>query len=83
MLGFLPRSSLRLGRAQGFNQFLSLRRDKEKERLHRKTICSVGVAVSLAMHPSLAENLFGNPPLPPEARYAFVPDFLKNMTMNE
>ncbi|EBB7291841.1 TPA: beta-glucosidase BglX [Salmonella enterica subsp. enterica] len=48
-----------------------------------KWLCSVGVAVSLAMQPALAENLFGNHPLTPEARDAFVTDLLKKMTVDE
>ncbi|EAO7849223.1 beta-glucosidase BglX [Salmonella enterica subsp. enterica serovar Typhimurium] len=48
-----------------------------------KWLCSVGVAVSLAMQPALVENLFGNHPLTPEARDAFVTDLLKKMTVDE
>ncbi|MDQ7409183.1 beta-glucosidase BglX [Salmonella enterica] len=48
-----------------------------------KWLCSVGIAVSLAMQPALAENLFGNHPLTPEARDAFVTDLLKKMTVDE
>ncbi|EKE2762193.1 beta-glucosidase BglX [Salmonella enterica] len=48
-----------------------------------KWLCSVGVAVSLAMQPALAENLFGSHPLTPEARDAFVTDLLKKMTVDE
>ncbi|EGB3622193.1 beta-glucosidase BglX [Salmonella enterica] len=48
-----------------------------------KWLCSVGVAVSLAMQPALAENLFGNHPLTAEARDAFVTDLLKKMTVDE
>jgi beta-glucosidase len=32
-----------------------------------KWLCSVGVAVSLALQPALADDLFGNHPLTPEA----------------
>ncbi|CEH22244.1 Periplasmic beta-glucosidase [Salmonella enterica subsp. enterica serovar Manhattan str. 111113] len=39
--------------------------------------------MSLAMQPALAENLFGNHPLTPEARDAFVTDLLKKMTVDE
>lgn len=67
----------------GFILFLPPRRDKDKERLNMKWLCSVGVAVSLAMQPALAENLFGNHPLTPEARDAFVTDLLKKMTVDE
>ncbi|EHJ82061.1 beta-glucosidase [Salmonella enterica subsp. enterica serovar Baildon str. R6-199] len=35
------------------------------------------------MQPALAENLFGNHPLTPEARDAFVTDLLKKMTVDE
>ena len=48
-----------------------------------KWLCSVGVAVSLALQPALAEDLFGNHPLTPEARDAFVTDLLKKMTVDE
>lgn len=43
-----------------------------------KWLCSVGVAVSLAQQPAQAEDLFGNHPLTPEARDAFVTDFQKD-----
>ncbi len=42
-----------------------------------KWLCYVGVAVSPALQPALAEDLFGNHPLTPEARDAFVTDLLK------
>lgn len=48
-----------------------------------KWLCSVGVAVSLALQPALAEDLFGNHPLTPEARDAFVTELLKKMTVDE
>ena len=48
-----------------------------------KWLCSVGVAVSLALQPALADTLFGNYPLTPEARDAFVTDLLKQMTVDE
>lgn len=48
-----------------------------------KWLCSVGVAVSLALQPALADTLFGNHPLTPEARDAFVTDLLKQMTVDE
>ena len=48
-----------------------------------KWLCSVGVAVSLAVQPALADTLFGNHPLTPEARDAFVTDLLKQMTVDE
>ena len=46
-------------------------------------ICSLGVAVSLALQPALADELFGNHPLTPEARDAFVTELLKKMTVDE
>ena len=48
-----------------------------------KWLCSVGVAVSLALQPALASDMFGNHPLTPEARDAFVTDLLKKMTVDE
>ncbi len=36
-----------------------------------------------ALQPALAEDLFGNHPLTPEARDAFVTDLLKKMTVDE
>ncbi len=42
-----------------------------------KWLCTVGVAVSLALQPALADELFGNHP-DPQARDAFVTDLLKN-----
>lgn len=48
-----------------------------------KWLCSVGVAVSLALQPALAEELFGNHPLTPEARDAFVTQLLTKMTVDE
>ena len=44
-----------------------------------KWLCTVGVAVSLALQPALADELFGNHPLTPQARDAFVTDLLKKM----
>lgn len=48
-----------------------------------KWLCSVGVAVSLALQPAQADTLFGNHPLTPDARDAFVTDLLKQMTVDE
>ncbi|NWC63774.1 beta-glucosidase BglX [Cedecea sp. P7760] len=48
-----------------------------------KWLCSVGVAVSLALQPALADEMFGPHPLTPEARDAFVTDLLKKMTTDE
>ena len=48
-----------------------------------KWLCTVGVAVSLALQPALADELFGNYPLTPQARDAFVTDLLKKMTVDE
>jgi beta-glucosidase len=42
-----------------------------------KWLCSVGVAVSLALQPVMAEEMFGNHPLTPQARDAFVTELLK------
>lgn len=48
-----------------------------------KWLCSVAVAVSLALQPALAEDLFGDHPLTPEARDAFVTQLLTKMTVDE
>ncbi|ALB55569.1 Periplasmic beta-glucosidase [Cronobacter universalis NCTC 9529] len=48
-----------------------------------KWLCSVGMAVSLALQPALASEPFGEHPLTPEARDAFVTDLLKKMTVDE
>ncbi|YCI82771.1 beta-glucosidase BglX [Enterobacteriaceae bacterium] len=48
-----------------------------------KWLCSVGVAVSLALHPAMASDTTGDRPLTPEARDAFVTDLLKKMTVDE
>ena len=48
-----------------------------------KWLCSVGVAVSLALQPALAEEMIANHPLTPQARDAFVTDLLKKMTVDE
>jgi beta-glucosidase len=48
-----------------------------------KWLCAVGVAVSLAAQPTLAETASGNLPLTPEARDAFVTDLLGKMTVDE
>ena len=48
-----------------------------------KWLGSVGVAVSLALQPALAEALSGNHPLTPEARDAFVTELLTKMTVDE
>ena len=48
-----------------------------------KWLLSVSVAVSLALQPALAEDLFGNHPLTPQARDAFVTGLLKKMTVDE
>ncbi|EPJ5820700.1 beta-glucosidase BglX [Pluralibacter gergoviae] len=48
-----------------------------------KWLCSVGVAVALALQPALAEDIFGNHPMNPQARDAFVSDLLKKMTVDE
>ena len=48
-----------------------------------KWLCSVGVAVSLALQPALADEMFGNHPLTPQARDAFVTGLLKKMTVDE
>lgn len=39
--------------------------------------------MSLALQPALADDLFGNHPLTPEARDAFVTELLKKMTVDE
>lgn len=48
-----------------------------------KWLCSVGVAVGLALQPALAEDTSGNHPLTPQARDAYVTDLLKKMTVDE
>ena len=48
-----------------------------------KWLCTVGVAVSLALHPALADERFGNHPMTPKARDAFVTDLLNKMTVDE
>ena len=48
-----------------------------------KWLCTVGVAVSLALQPALAEEMIGHHPLTPEARDAFVTGLLKKMTVDE
>ncbi|QKJ86484.1 beta-glucosidase [Paramixta manurensis] len=48
-----------------------------------KWICSVSLAVSLAIQPAFAEDLFGPHALTPEARDAFVTQLLKKMTLDE
>ncbi|WP_437608322.1 beta-glucosidase BglX [Erwinia sp. V71] len=48
-----------------------------------KWIYSVSLAVTLAMQPALADELFGPHPLTPEARDAFVTDLLTKMTLDE
>ncbi|EJF31938.1 MULTISPECIES: beta-glucosidase BglX [Enterobacteriaceae] len=48
-----------------------------------KWLCSVGIAVSLALQPALADEMFGPHPLTPEARDAYVTDLLKKMTTDE
>ena len=48
-----------------------------------KWLCSVSIAVSLALQPALANEMFGPHPLTPEARDAFVTDLLKKMTTDE
>ena len=39
--------------------------------------------MSLALQPALADDLFGNHPLTPVARDAFVTELLKKMTVDE
>ncbi|WP_428945645.1 beta-glucosidase BglX [Pantoea sp. FN060301] len=48
-----------------------------------KWICSVSLAVALALQPGHAEDLSGAHPLTPEARDAFVTNLLKKMTLDE
>ncbi|WP_034944914.1 beta-glucosidase BglX [Erwinia oleae] len=48
-----------------------------------KWICSVSLAVTLALQPAFAENQPVKHPLTPEARDAFVTDLLKKMTLDE
>ncbi|SUG30118.1 beta-glucosidase [Salmonella enterica subsp. arizonae] len=48
-----------------------------KERLNMKWLCSVGVAVSLAIQPALAENLFGNHPLTRKRATHLLPIYLR------
>ncbi|KJF79383.1 hypothetical protein UA70_26940, partial [Raoultella planticola] len=55
---------------------------RERE-IKMKWLCTIGVAVSLALQPALADELFGNHPLTPQARDAFVSELLKKMTVDE
>ncbi|SCB97494.1 beta-glucosidase [Kosakonia oryziphila] len=55
----------------------------QESKYDMKWLCSVGVAMSLALQPALAEELIGNHPLTPEARDAFVTELLKKMTVDE
>lgn len=48
-----------------------------------KWLCSVGIALSLALQPALAEVMSGPHPLTPETRDAFVTDLLTKMTNDE
>ncbi|OAT78947.1 beta-glucosidase [Mangrovibacter phragmitis] len=48
-----------------------------------KWLCSVGIAVSLALQPALADDLFGPHPMTTQARDAFVTSLLKKMTVDE
>lgn len=48
-----------------------------------KWLCSVSIAVSLALQPALANEMFGPHPLTPQARDAFVTELLTKMTTDE
>lgn len=48
-----------------------------------KWLCSVGVAVGLALQPAQADNQPAQHPMTPQARDAFVNDLLKKMTTDE
>ncbi|PKH20950.1 beta-glucosidase BglX [Enterobacterales bacterium CwR94] len=48
-----------------------------------KWMCSLSLAVSLALQPALADVKFGPHPLTPEARDAYVTDLLQQMTLDE
>ena len=48
-----------------------------------KWLCSVGFAVSLAIQPALASEMFSQHPMTPEARDTFVSALLKQMTLDE
>jgi beta-glucosidase (EC:3.2.1.21) len=48
-----------------------------------KWICSVSLAVSLAMQPAFADDLFGPHPMTEQARDAFVNQLLGKMTLDE
>ena len=67
----------------GFCTIFAASSGKKKKKIHMKWLCSVGIAVSLALQPALADDLFGNHPLTPEARDAFVTELLKKMTVDE
>jgi hypothetical protein len=43
-----------------------------------KWLCSVGVAVSLALQPALADELFGNHPLTPQPGMRLSPNCSKD-----
>lgn len=48
-----------------------------------KWIYSLSLAVSLAVQPAFADDIFGPHPMTPEARDAFVTDLLAKMTLDE
>jgi len=48
-----------------------------------KWICSVSLAVTLAIQPAFADDLIGPHQLTPQARDAFVTDLLTKMTLDE
>ncbi|WP_380181221.1 beta-glucosidase BglX [Kalamiella sp. sgz302252] len=48
-----------------------------------KWIYSVSFAAALALQPAFAEGIYGQHPLTPEARDAFVSDLLQKMTLDE
>lgn len=66
-----------------FGRFLPLPSDNMESTYPMKWLCSVGVAVTLALQPAMADALFGNHPMTPQARDAFVTDLLKKMTVDE
>ncbi|MEN1272969.1 glycoside hydrolase family 3 N-terminal domain-containing protein, partial [Pseudomonas aeruginosa] len=67
----------------GFCTIFAATSGNKGRKIHMKWLCSVGIAVSLALQPALADDLFGNHPLTPEARDAFVTELLKKMTVDE
>ncbi|XPE67699.1 hypothetical protein ACNKHR_23250 [Shigella flexneri] len=50
----------------GFCTIFAASSGNRGRKIHMKWLCSVGIAVSLALQPALADDLFGNHPLTPK-----------------